>query len=75
MSVPPEEIRAAQRAKAALLARYGSRRWFRGVGISPSHGRLALRLSVGGEDPSEPLPEREDGIPVFVIRVGTFETR
>lgn len=76
MNSPQAGSRAAQRAKRSLHKKYCDRAWFRGVGIVPVTGGLALRLNI---DPaaatSESLPETYYKFPVEIVRIGGYKTR
>ena len=71
------DIKALQRAKQALREKYGSRDWFRGVGIAPSNAGIGLRLNV---DPAVHVAEGEipksfRGYSIEVVFIRGYEPR
>lgn len=77
MSGSGSSPRSLQRAKRSLLKKYGGREWFRGVGIVPTAGGMALRLNVDADaniDEDE-LPATYYHIAIEIVRTKGYEPR
>ncbi len=72
-----DELERVQKAKAALQEKFGGRSWFRGVGIAPKAGGMALRLNADPaqrEDAAE-IPKKFQGFEVEVVFIDTYKPR
>ena len=72
-----EELQRIRKAKGALQEKYGGRSWFRGAGIAPKEGGMALRLNV---DPAqraeaEDIPREFQGFEVEVVFIDAYKPR
>ena len=72
-----DELERVQKAKDALHEKFGDRSWFRGVGIAPKAGGMALRLNADPaqrEDAAE-IPKKFQGFEVEVVFIDTYKPR
>ena len=69
--------RSLQRAKRALLEKYGDRAWFRGVGIAPKDGGMCLRLNVDSKArlKENEIPAEYQNIAIEVVRTTGYKPR
>ena len=70
-------MRSLQRAKRALLKKFGERAWFRGVGIVPTDAGLGLRLNVDPdvEVEEEEIPATYRRIPIEIVQTKGYKPR
>jgi len=72
-----DELERVQKAKTALHEKFRGRSWFRGVGIAPKAGGMALRLNADPaqrEDAAE-IPKEFEGFDVEVVFIDTYKPR
>jgi len=77
MTPEADDVEKLQRAKQALLKKYGQRGWFRGVGIVPGTGGMRLRLNVSPEKDlgDDELPARFQGFDVEIVKIAAYSPR
>jgi hypothetical protein len=70
-------IDEVRHAKESVQAEFGSRDWFRGVGIAPDLSGMVVRLNVDprAKEQGVKLPTECEGVPVKIVYIKGYEPR
>ena len=70
-------IDEVRHAKESVQAEFGTRAWFRGVGIAPDPSGMVVRLNVDPRAKEEgvKLPTECEGVPVKIVYIKGYEPR